>query len=214
MTKIQMVLTDMDGSAVRYKNEPFNCGWEAIGDTLPPDLRKKWYEARDYYYPKRELYNEWFRAQVALLKGISVAEIAQKIFPVPYAPGFIKFFTHLRPERIPVTGIISSGVDFIANRIRQEAALDIVKCHRLHISDGKFTGTGEQVGGLWSKTLLLEEICKQTGIPPDQVCYIGGNENDIDVLKMVGMPYIINPHPKVKALNLPEIKDYREIKLD
>lgn len=214
MTKIQMVLTDMDGSAVRYKNEPFNSGWDAIGNALLPELRKKWYEAREYYYPKKELYPEWFRTQVALLKGISVTEIAQKIFPVPYAPGFLEFFRRLLPEQILITGLISSGVDFVANRIRHEAALDIVKCHKLHVSDGKFTGTGEQVGGLWSKALLLEEICKQTGIPPDYVCYIGDNENDIDVLKMVGRPYIINPHPKVKALNLPEIKDYRKIRLD
>ena len=32
MGKIKMVVTDKDRSAVRYKNKPFNSGWDAIGD--------------------------------------------------------------------------------------------------------------------------------------------------------------------------------------
>lgn len=211
MTKIEMMLTDMDGSAVRYKNEPFNSGWDAIGDSLPSELRKKWYETRDYYYPRKELYSQWFDVQCQLLKGLNIHTVTGKIFPVPYAPGFLNFFTALNPKII--TGIISSGVDIIANKIQQEAGLDIVICNKLHISGEKFTGTGEELIGLWSKVTALEKICQKTGIPPDRVGYVGDSENDIGVLKMVGMPYIINPHPELKEL-APEIKDYREIKLD
>ena len=211
MTKIQMVLTDMDGSAVRYKNQPFNSGWDAIGDALPLELRKQWYETRDYYYPRKELYSDWFNTQCRLLTGLNLNTVEKKIFPVPYAPGFLEFFAQLNPEII--TGLISSGVDLIANRVRQEAALDIVVCNKLHPNNGVFTGTGEEVVGLWSKTVFLEQISKKTGIPLEQICYIGDSENDIDVLKAVGRPYIINPHPNVKGL-APEIKDYMEIKLD
>lgn len=213
MAKIQMVLTDMDGSAVRYKNHPFNSGWDAIGDVLPPELRKKWYETRDYYYSRRELYSEWFGAQCRLLTGLAVKEVAKKVFPVPYAPGFLEFFTKLRPENGFITGLISSGVDLIANRVRKEAALDIVVCNKVHIHKGRFTGTGQEIVGLWSKLELLAKQADICEILLEQICYVGDSENDIEVLNAVGRPYIINPHPNVKGL-APEIKDYREIKLD
>ena len=206
-----MVGTDMDGSAVKYKNDPFNSGWDALGDSLPPAQRKKWYETRDYFYPRKELYPQWFLKQVEMLKGQDTAEIAAKIFPPPYAPGFLEFFRNLPIDMI--TAIISSGVDFIANRIKHDADLDIIICNKLHIFDGKFTGTGEEVVALWSKLDLLKQQADKLGILLENICYVGDSENDIDILKAVGRPYIINPHLSVKGL-APEIKDYREIKLD
>jgi HAD superfamily phosphoserine phosphatase-like hydrolase len=211
MAKIKMVMTDMDGSAVRYKTPPFYSGWDAIGDALPPHLRKKWYETRDYYYPKPKLYSEWFIKQVELLKGLNTKGVARKIFPIPYAPGFLNFFKHINPEIL--TGLISSGVDFIANRIRQEAGLDIVICNKIYVYDGRFAGTGAEIVGLWSKLEILKKQADICEIPLEQICYVGDSENDLEVLKAVGRPYIINPHPNVKGL-APEIKNYLEIKLD
>lgn len=209
--EIEMVVTDQDGSAIRGSVPPFYSGWDELGECLPDELRKEWYRVRDYYYPKKELYSEWFQKQLDLLKGLSVKSVTDKIFPLAYAPGFLEFFNNL-PKGI-VTGLLSAGIDLIAKKIQEEAGLDFIHANVIHIENGKFTGTGKEVSGLWNKRGLLEQVAAEYNIPLSRVCFIGDNLNDKECLEAAGYPYIINPHESIKGLGK-EIQNYLEIKLE
>lgn len=209
--KMKMIVTDQDGSAIKGRIPPFYSGWDEIGECLPEELRKEWYRVRDYYYPKKELYSEWFQKQLDLLKGIPVKTVTDRIFPLPYAQGFLEFFKNI-PKGI-VKGLLSAGIDLIAKKIQEEAELDFIHANKIHIENDIFTGTGKEVSGLWNKRSLLENIAEEHGILLSETCFIGDNSNDKGCLEAVGYPYIINPHESVKGCGK-EIQSYMEIVLE
>jgi len=102
------------------------------------------------------LYQEWFEGNCRLLEGIEVQPILEQIFPPPYTPGFLEFCTYLKREGI-CTGIVSSGVDIVANRVLQEARLDFAIANVLNLENGRFTGTGEQQVPLWNKGRYVDQ---------------------------------------------------------
>lgn len=209
--KTKMIVTDQDGSAIKGSIPPFYSGWDEVGECLPKELRKEWHRIRDYYYPKKELYSEWFQKQLELLKGIPVKLVTDKIFPLPYAPGFIEFFNSV-PKGI-VKGLLSAGIDLIAKKIQEEAGLDFIYANEVHIENGIFTGTGKEISGLWNKLSLLEKMAEEYEVLLNETCFIGDNLNDKECLEAVGYPHVISPHESVKGCGK-EIKSYMEIILE
>jgi len=65
-----------------------------------------------------------------------------------------------------------------------------------------YQGVGsKQNPGQLTKLQAAEEICQQLGITLAEVCFVGDDVNDIDLLRAVGHPYCpINARPEVKAI--------------
>lgn len=65
-----------------------------------------------------------------------------------------------------------------------------------------YLGVGSKVNpNCLTKLQAASEICAQLGITLDEVCYVGDDINDIDLLRAVGYPCCPpNARPEVKAL--------------
>ena len=65
-----------------------------------------------------------------------------------------------------------------------------------------YLGVGSRVNpNCLTKLQAAQEICDQLGITLDEVCYVGDDINDIDLLEAVGMPCCPpNARPEVKAI--------------
>ena len=65
-----------------------------------------------------------------------------------------------------------------------------------------YLGVGSKVNpDCLSKLQAAEEICAQLGITLDEVCYVGDDINDLDLLRAVGHPCCPpNARPEVKAV--------------
>ena len=80
---------------------------------------------------------------------------------------------------------------------------DIVKvrAEKLHLAY-LYLGVGSRINGSTrTKKQAAQEICDQLGITLADVCYVGDDINDIDLLSAVGMPCCPpNARPEVKAV--------------
>lgn len=194
MPRLAAIIFDLDGTLVRYHGVAFESSWGAIAAAAGV------LEASDRllkeYLPRKDEYPAWVEADARLLEGVSVCSVSDRIFPPPFAEGVVEVIESLR-KRYAI-GVISSGVELVAERVRGDLGLDFAVANRLHVRDGKFTGTSETLVHLWKKRDVLLRVAKQRGWHPEQICYIGDHMNDVPVMPVVGLGIAV--HAKDEAL--------------
>jgi len=189
MGRISAVVFDLDGTLVRYHGIEFESSWGAlavaagVGDESQALLAE--------YLPRRDAYREWAEKDSALLAGVLVAHVAEHLFPAPYARGVPSAIDRLRGRyRL---GILSSGVDLVADWVQQDLGLDFALANHLEVSDGRFTGGCEMRVGLWSKDEALRGLGARQGFLPSEICYVGDHVNDIPAMNLAGLAIAANP---------------------
>jgi phosphoserine phosphatase len=198
--RLSTVVFDLDGTLVRYHGVEFESSWGAIAAAA--GVQEESERLLREYFPRRDAYSDWVAKDAQLLVGVSVAAIEAKIFPPPYADGVPGAIARLRDHyRL---GIVSSGVDLVANRVLEELGLDFAVANRLFIENGRFTGESETVVDLWKKDEVLQQVAERRGIHLNEVCYVGDHVNDILVMRRVGLSIAYNP----KDEGLAQIADY------
>lgn len=204
---ITAVVFDMDGTLVQYDG-PFQSSWDAIG--YAAGLTEQWDRLMEYYFPKRELYWEWMEANARLLKGISAEKVFAQILPPPYTPGARETISTLKQKyRL---GILTSGLDFIAEYICQDLGMDFYLANGLKVHNGVFIGECERRVYLWTKDEHLRELCAREGLHPKEVCFVGDHLNDISVMKSVGLAIAFAPKdPELIKVAHAYTNDFREI---
>jgi len=180
------IICDMDGTLVQYPDKPFHSTWDALSLAFSEDKREKWIETRDFYLKKGGGYQEWFDAQLDLLKGTPMADISSHLFPIPYSNGVVPFFKGLNGNHL--TGIISAGVNVVAERIAEELGFEFQYSNYLEIAKGEFTGEGEIRVGLDGKVKILSELMKKHDLKPKDIVFVGDGYGDIPAFEVVGVP--------------------------
>jgi HAD superfamily phosphoserine phosphatase-like hydrolase len=186
---ITTVVFDLDGTLVRYRGVEFESSWGAIAAAAGVSDRSE--ALLREYFPRRDAYAEWVAADAALLAGVPYAQVAGQVLPAPYADGVEAAVRQLRPRY--GLGILSSGVDVVADWVRRDLGLDFAVANRVHVRDGVFTGTSETIVNLWAKDVALRALADERGIRLEQICFVGDHVNDIPVMEIVGMAVAANP---------------------
>jgi len=186
---IAAVLFDLDGTLVRYQGIEYESSWGAIaaaagvGDRSRALLRE--------YMSRPEAYAEWVVRDAALLAGVDVREIEARVLPAPYAEGVREAARVLRGSyRL---GIVSSGVDLVADWVCRDLGFDFAVANRLHVKAGRFAGTAETRVGLWAKDAAVRAVAAELGLSLGEICFVGDHVNDIPALRIVGLPVAANP---------------------
>ena len=96
----------------------------------------------------------------------------------------------LRKAGIPCGILTSETTEIVARRARK-LGMEYLRM-----------GVGSQVAaGKQTKLEAAQEICSELGITLDEVCFVGDDINDLDLLSRVGTPACpANAMPQVKAL--------------
>lgn len=184
--KISAIICDMDGSLVKYPIPPFYSSWDALSLALSDEKKKKWIETRDFYLEKKGDYDGWFNSQLNLLNGVSFSDIEKFLFPIPYSPGVVSFFKNLDGNYL--TGILSSGINIVAEKITEELGFDFQMSNYLEVIGGKFTGKGNQDPELGGKKKFLYEIMEKYSLRLKEILFVGDGFGDIPILEVVGIP--------------------------
>lgn len=91
-------------------------------------------------------------------------------------------------------GILTSEVSTIVEQRARKLNLDYL-----------YMGVGSQVkSGCQTKLQACEEICREMGIGLNNVCYVGDDVNDLDLLQAVGMA-VCPPNAMEQVKKLPGI---------
>ncbi len=186
--RIGAVVFDLDGTLVRYHGVEFESSWGAIAAAA--GVREESERLLAEYLPRRDAYREWVAKDAALLAGIPVKRVADRIFPPPYARGVEEAVAELRGRYI--LGILSSGVDLVADYVKEDLGFDFAFANRILVKDGRFTGESELVVDLWGKDKVLKRIASGYGIALEEVCFAGDHMNDIPVMRIVGLSIAVN----------------------
>ena len=187
--RISTVVFDLDGTLVRYQGVEFESSWGAIA--VAAGVQSQSQRLLDEFLARPDAYPEWVRRDAALLTGIPVRRIAEKIFPPPYAAGVREAIGRLR-ERYSF-GILSSGVDLVAEYVRADLGLGFAVANRLFVEDGCFTGESETRVHLWEKDKVMQQIAAERDLALSEICYVGDHINDIPVMQIVGLSIAFNP---------------------
>jgi len=198
--QISTVVFDLDGTLVRYRGVEFESSWGAIAAAA--GVQGESQRLLDEFLSRHDAYSEWVRRDAALLAGIPVKRITQQIFPPPYAAGVREAIDCLRTRYS--FGILSSGVDLVAEYVRADLGLEFAVANHLFIKDGHFTGESETRVHLWEKDRVMQQIAIERNLALSEVCYVGDHMNDIPVMQIVGLSIAFNPKDK----KLEEIADY------
>lgn len=96
----------------------------------------------------------------------------------------------LRKAGIPC-GIITSETSVIVKKRAERLKLDYL-----------FMGVGRQLDDMkQTKLEVCQQLCQELGISMQEVCYVGDDVNDLDILAAVGYPACpVNARPQVKAI--------------
>ena len=200
MKKIDAVIFDLDGTLVRYHGVDFESSWGALAVAAGVGERSQ--QLFREYFPRRDAYAEWAVKEALLLKGVSVSHVSSQLFPPPYAKGVKEAVAKLQGRYL--MGILSSGIDLVADHVASDLNLSFAWANRLPVEDGCFVGTSETVVELWSKADALEKLALERGLDLRNICFVGDNVNDYAVLQRVGLAIAANP----KDDTLHEVADH------
>ena len=137
-------------------------------------------------------FTESLRARVALLAGLTTADLEAVRDELRLTPGARTFVRTLRRVGYHV-GVVSGGFTFVTDRFVAELGLDFAAANELEISDGVLTGrlVGDVVDRA-GKAAALRRFAEQFGVPPSQTVAVGDGANDIDMLEAAGLGVAFN----------------------
>ena len=164
--KPKLITIDGDGCLFSYKNigSEYESSWDALGFAYK--LKEKFDALIKKYYSRREegVDKKWAEEEAEMLKGMRVADCFRILYPVPYCPG-AKEFADATKGKI-FRGVLSTGIDLVVEKAREELGLDFAYCNVLnrHKGNGTFDGTISYNVPLWRKEEKLAEICKRNDI--------------------------------------------------
>lgn len=131
-------------------------------------------------------------ARVALLAGLSVAEVEQVRDELVLTPGARTLVRTLKRLGYAV-GVVSGGFTVLTDRFVAELDLDFAAANVLEVADGRLTGrTIGEVVDRRGKARALERFAADHGVPLAQTVAIGDGANDIDMLQLAGLGIAFN----------------------
>ncbi len=152
-------------------------------------------------------YKESLRRRVALLEGVTVADMEQVCTErLRLNPGAEALVRACQAAGLKVL-LVSGGFTFFTDRIRDQLGIDFTRSNVLEIRSGANCGelTGRMVDQEWGdicdgeeKRKMLLQTCAQLGISPQQAIAMGDGANDLPMMGVAGLSVAYHAKPKVR----------------
>lgn len=153
-------------------------------------------------------YKESLRRRVALLRGVTVADLEQVyVERLRLNPGARELAAACKQAGLKLL-LVSGGFTFFTDRVRDELGIDFTRSNVLEIESGPNCGqlTGRMVDQPWGdicdgdeKRRMLLQTCEQMGIDPAQSIAVGDGANDLPMMAAAGLSVAYQAKPKVRA---------------
>ena len=148
-------------------------------------------------------FKDSLRRRVALLRGVSVDELAQVYRArLRLNPGAAELVLACKAAGLKVL-LVSGGFTYFSDRLRDRLALDFARSNLLEIVDGQLTGRilpqswGDICDGAMKRETVLR-TCSLIGCWPSQAIAMGDGANDLEMMSVVGLSVAYRAKPKVR----------------
>ena len=148
-------------------------------------------------------YKESLRQRVTLLKGVTVAHMAQVLNErLQLNPGAAELVAACKKAGMKVL-LVSGGFTYFTDHVRDRLGIDYTRSNVLEVENGVLTGRmvdqpwGDICDGEEKRKMLLE-TCTQLGISPRQAIAMGDGANDLPMMGEAGLSVAYHAKPKVR----------------
>jgi phosphoserine phosphatase len=148
-------------------------------------------------------YKESLRQRVTLLKGVTVAHMAQVLNErLQLNPGAAELVATCKKAGMKVL-LVSGGFTYFTDHVRDRLGIDYTRSNVLEVENGLLTGRmvdqpwGDICDGEEKRKMLLE-TCTQLGISPRQAIAMGDGANDLPMMGEAGLSVAYHAKPKVR----------------
>jgi len=132
-----------------------------------------------------------------LWKGKDATSYYSLVKTIPYSDGVQELFRQIKKQDLLVA-IVSSGSIDLARRAQHDLGIDFIYANELIIKNNLVTGefVWPLGAGTEKKVEIISHLCKDLGIPPEEVIFIGDSESDIHACEYVGLSIAFNSKSK------------------
>ena len=183
--KFKLALFDLDGTLTKEKS-----AWEYIHRRLGvwDGYAEKFQES----FVRGEIsYDEFCRRDAAIWRGMKVSEIKRILQEIPFQPGTEETIVYLKGRGVKL-GMISSGLSFLAEWVKEKFGFDYAIANDLLTEDGVLTGDIKINVHYDQKAEWVEVARKKFQAQREEVLAVGDSTGDIPMFQMCGFSVAFN----------------------
>jgi phosphoserine phosphatase len=196
--RYRLIVFDVDGTITRHISS-----WRYIHEKLGlwDVLARKYQED---FLAGRINYRKFCELDAEHWKGMKEKKLESVFKKVLYSKNAKKAIGLLKKEGYKLAAV-STGIQFMTDRVKKELGFDHVAGNRLDVRKGVLTGGVTINIGHGAKGTVVRKILKKFGYTPKEMIAIGDSAGDIPMLAMAGYSIAFNS----TSDELNEISDWK-----
>lgn len=201
--KYKAIALDIDGTVSSHISS-----WQLIHENL--GIWSGGAEAYQEKFLAGEIsYREFCELDASEWKGIEEEKVRRLFSGVSYTPNSLECLKELKSTGFKIAAV-STGLQYIPEKITEEVCLDAVACNRLLAENGRLTGKVRIDVSHDGKGAALREILEKSGLRAEETIGVGDSEGDIQLARECGYFIAFNSSSK----KLDDAADYRCLSKD
>jgi phosphoserine phosphatase len=183
--RYKIIVFDIDGTITRHVSS-----WRYIHEKLGLwDVLAKKYQ--EQFLAGKISYRRFCELDAAHWRGTEEVRLRRAFDSVKYSKNAAWVIRRFKTMGFRLVAV-STGLQFIADRVRDELGVDHVISNRLNVRAGKMTGGVRINIGHGAKGKTVKGILKKFGARPEQMIAVGDTEGDIPMMKIAGLSIAFN----------------------
>jgi len=205
--KYRLIIFDIDGTITKHVSS-----WRYIHEKLGlwDELA---YRYQEKFLAGKISYRKFCELDAAHWEGLPEKRIREIFEKAPYTMNARKYIGKLKKLGFKLAAL-STGLQYIADRIRRELKFDYVLSNRLISRKGVLTGKVKINITHGAKGEILRKILKRFNVKPQEVICVGDSSGDIPLAKHSGYSIAFNSSDRAfsRLVNYNcKTKDFKEV---
>ena len=183
--KYKLIIFDIDGTITRHISS-----WRYIHEKLGL-WQKRAFCYQEQFFAGKIGYRKFCSLDAAHWRGMSERKIRKIFDSVLYSKNAVKSIAKLKKAGFKLAAI-STGLQFMPDRIMKELKFDYALSNRLISQNGKLTGAVKINIAHGAKHKILRSMFKRFNVKPHEVICVGDSEGDIPLARICGYSIAFN----------------------
>lgn len=195
--KYKLIIFDIDGTITKHISS-----WRYIHEKLGIWDRMA-FTYQDQFFAGKISYRRFCELDAAHWKGLPEKTIRDIFKKSLYSKNAVRSIKSLKKMGFKLVAL-STGLQFMTDRVREELGFDYVLSNRLIVRKGRLTGGVKINMAHGAKHKVLKGIFKRFEVNPREVVSVGDSEGDIPLARHSGYSIAFNS----SSTELSDIADY------